>query len=350
MQYRPLGRSGVQISALSLGSYVTFAGQVDQGLAKQMMSKAYDAGINFFDNAEAYAEGESERIMGRALRDLGLARDTYMVSSKVMFGSSLASKPTQTGLNRKHVVEACHQALERLGVDYLDLYYCHRPDPRTPIEVTVRAMHDLIVQGKVLYWGTSEWSARQITEAFRLAEKHHLTPPAMEQPHYNLLTRQRFEIEYDHVFRRYGIGATTWGPLRSGVLSGKYSGGQVAEGARLAMPNYKHQREQLESDQGRRTLEVVGELAQLAAELDASPSQLAIAWCLVNRNVSSVILGASRMEQLDENLGALDVESRLEPAVLARIEALLARLPTRRLLKLPGGRRLMATAYAWGLR
>ena len=350
MQYRPLGRTGVQISALSLGSYVTFANQIDLAQVKQLMAKAYETGVNFFDNAEAYAQGESERLMGSALRELGFARDTYMVSSKVMFGPTLDGKPTQRGLHRKHVVEACHQALKRLDLDYLDLYFCHRPDPLTPVEVTVRAMHDLIAQGKVLYWGTSEWSARQITDAFRCATREHLTPPALEQPQYNMLVRDRFELEYAHLFRRFGLGTTTWGPLRSGVLSGKYSDGSVAEDTRLSMPAYKHDREHLQSEQGRQVLEVVGQLSKIAAGIDASPAQLAIAWCLQNPNVSTVILGASKLPQLEENLAALDVRERMDSGVMTQIAECLARLPSRRLLKIPGGRKLVAAAYAFGLR
>ena len=240
--------------------------------------------------------------------------------------------------------------MERLGLDYLDLYFCHRPDPLTPVEVTVRAMHDLISQGKVLYWGTSEWSARQISDAFRCAARDHLTPPAMEQPQYNLLVRDRFELEYDHVFRRFGIGATTWGPLRSGILSGKYSDGSVSDDTRLNLPAYRHDREHLQSEAGRRMLEVVRALSGIASEVGATPAQLAIAWCLKNPNVSTVILGASKPDQLEENLAALDVEARMDRQVMGRIAACLARLPGRRLLKLPGGRRLVAAAYAFGLR
>ena len=347
MCYRRLGRSGLRISALSLGSYVTFADQVDLPLAKELLRTAFDAGVNFFDNAETYAAGDSERLMGRAIAELGWPRDAFLISSKVFFGALADPGPLQRGLHRKNVVEACHQALERLRVDYLDLYFCHRPDPETPVEETVRAMHDLVRQGKVLYWGTSEWPARRIRQAYRVAERHGLTPPTMEQPQYNLLNRDRLELEYAHLYRRHGLGTTTWGPLRSGLLSGKYAGG-TPEGTRLARPGHAELRAHLSTAAGREKLRVIDRLAVLAARLDATPAQLAIAWCLVNPHVSSVILGASSLEQLTENLGALDLLPRLDADVRREIEAILATLPRPGLGGLPGGRWLAALRHALG--
>ncbi len=319
MEYRRLGKWGLKLSALSFGSWVTFQNQVDGKLAEQCLAAAYDAGVNFFDNAEAYANGESERIMGVALRNLGWPRDSWCVSSKVFFGCKADPKPTQKGLSRKHILEACHQALARLQVDYLDLYFCHRPDPETPIEETVHSMHDLVQQGKVLYWGTSEWTAQEITAAHAVARSEHLTPPSMEQPQYNLFVRARVEQEYAPLYRDYGMGATIWSPLASGVLTGKYNDGIPAD-SRLNLPGYEWLRERHQSEEGRRRIGVVQKLSAIARELGMSTGQLAIAWCLKNPNVTSVILGASRVQQLRENLGALAYLPRLTPAVMARIE------------------------------
>ncbi len=323
MEYRRLGQSGLKLSALSFGSWVTFGTQVDDRAAAELMKLAYDAGVNFFDNAEAYAHGESERIMGRVLRKMGWGRDTYCVSSKVFWGGKL---PSQRGLSRKHVHDACHAALERLQLDHLDLYFCHRPDLDTPIEETVRAMHALVMQGKVLYWGTSEWSADQIAEAHGVARTSGLTPPTMEQPQYNLFVRERVEREYLRLYESVGLGTTSWSPLASGILSGKYAEG-VPKTSRMALPDYRWLREQLESDEGRERVRLAGELAGVAQELGASPSQLAIAWCLVNPHVSSVILGATRSGQLEENLASLEVLPRLTPAVLERIERIVGNRP-----------------------
>ncbi|MBU6421612.1 MAG: aldo/keto reductase [Gammaproteobacteria bacterium] len=320
MEYRRLGQSGLKLSALSLGSWVTFRNQVDVRLAEQLLKTAYDQGVNFFDNAETYANGESEFIMGQALKRLGWARDSFCVSSKVFFGSRDQPLPTQRGLSRKHVTEACHQALARLQVDYLDLYFCHRPDPEAPIEETVRAMHTLVQQGKVLYWGTSEWSAEEITTAHKVAQAQHLTPPSMEQPQYNLFHRERVEKEYAPLYRAYGMGTTIWSPLASGVLSGKYNRG-IPGDSRLNLPGYEWLRDKLETAEGRRRLVAVEKLAAIARELGMSLSQLAIAWCLKKPQVSTVILGASRLEQLQENLGALAQIAKLVPEVVARIEA-----------------------------
>ena len=320
MEYRRLGQSGLKLSALSFGSWVTFRNQVDVRLAEQMLKTAYDQGVNFFDNAETYANGESEIIMGQALRNLGWPRDSFCVSSKVFFGSRDQPLPTQRGLSRKHVTEACHQALARLQVDYLDLYFCHRPDPETPIEETVRAMHTLVQQGKVLYWGTSEWSAEEITTAHEVARAQQLTPPSMEQPQYNLFHRERVEKEYAPLYGDVGMGTTIWSPLASGVLSGKYHRG-IPGDSRLNLRGYEWLRDKLETAEGRRRLAAVEKLAAIARELGMSVSQLAIAWCLKNPHVSTVILGASRLEQLQENLGALAQASKLVPDVMARIEA-----------------------------
>ena len=323
MQYRRLGKSGLKVSALSLGSWVTFKFQVDDRLAVDLMRTAYDAGVNLFDNAEAYAQGESERIMGRALRKLGWGRDTYCVSSKVFWGGKL---PTQKGLSKKHIHDACHAALERLQVDYLDLYFCHRPDLETPIEETVRAMNDLIAQGKVLYWGTSEWSADQIAEAHGVARALSLAGPTMEQPQYSMLVREKVEHEFARLYDTVGLGTTIWSPLASGILTGKYAQG-VPKDSRMALPEYQWLRERLESPQGQAQVAKANELAAVARDLGCSLAQLAIAWCLVNPRVSTVILGASKVSQLTENLGALALPEKLTPAVLDRIEGILGNKP-----------------------
>lgn len=306
MNYRNLGRSGLKISELSFGSWVTFNKQVDSGLAERMFGTCFDAGINFFDNAEGYEAGNSEIVMGKALKALNRPRDSYCVSSKVFFGSRSDPLPTQRGLSRKHVTEACHQALRRLQVDYLDLYFCHRADPDTPIGETVWAMHNLVSQGKVLYWGTSEWSAAQIAEAYEFAYANNLTPPSMEQPQYNLLDRERFEVEYAELYGKYGLGTTTWSPLASGALTGKYLDG-IPEDSRASLPGYEWLREHMvESDRGRERMQRVSQLLPIAEELGTTLPRLAIAWCLLNSNVSTVILGASRISQLEENLRSVE--------------------------------------------
>jgi len=323
MQYRRLGKSGLKVSALSFGSWVTFSTQVGDSSAEEMLSMAYEAGINFFDNAEAYAAGESERIMGRVLKKLDWARDTYCVSSKVYWGGQL---PTQRGLSRKHVHDACHAALERLQVDYLDLYFCHRPDLETPIEETVRAMHDLVHQGKVLYWGTSEWSADQIAEAHGCARTLGLTPPTMEQPQYNMFVRDKVEREYHRLYDWPGLGTTIWSPLASGVLTGKYADG-IPDDSRMALPDYKFLRDRLESEEGREQITKAKELRGVSDELGCSLAQLAIAWCLLNPHVSTVILGASKASQLTDNLGALEIVEKLTDDVVERIETILDNKP-----------------------
>ena len=319
MQYRRLGQSGLKVSELSFGSWVTFNKQVDAGLAERMFGVCFDAGVNFFDNAEGYEAGQSEIVMGKALKALARPRDSYCVSSKVFFGATANPLPTQTGLSRKHVTEACHQALQRLQVEYLDLYYCHRADPDTPVGETVWAMHNLISQGKVLYWGTSEWSAAEITQACEFARENHLTAPTMEQPQYNLLDRERFEVEYAAIFENYKLGATTWSPLASGALTGKYLQG-IPEGSRASLAGYEWlKKTMVESDRGQARQQRVAKFLPIAEELNTTPSKLAIAWCLLNPNVSSVILGASRVAQLEENLAAAELVPLLDAEVQARL-------------------------------
>lgn len=322
MEYRRLGSSGLQLSALSFGAWVTFGTSVERGAARELLACAYDHGVNFFDNAETYSAGEAERIMGDALTDLRFPRDAWCVSSKVCFGSAKDPKPTQRGLSRKHVVEACHQALRRLRVDYLDLYFCHRADPDTPVEETVRAMDDLIRQGKVLYWGTSEWPAETIREAHEIARAHSLYAPTMEQPQYNLLHRERVEVEYAPLYREFGMGTTIWSPLASGVLTGKYSQG-VPDDSRMATPGYEWLRDRFGSAAGRADLARVDRLLPIAKELGFSLAQVAIAWCLKNPHVSTVMLGASRRAQLEENFVALDAVRKLDDSAMRRIDAAL---------------------------
>jgi voltage-dependent potassium channel beta subunit len=324
MKYRRLGKSGLQLSELSFGSWVSFHNQMDTQTAGQCMQAAYDAGVNFFDNAEGYANGRSEEIMGEILANMNWPRDSYCISSKVYFGAAVNPRPTQRGLSRKHVIEACHQALERLRMEYLDLYFCHRPDPETPIEETVRAMDDLIRQGKVLYWGTSEWSAAQILEACDVAQELGLYAPAMEQPQYNLFTRERVEEEYAPLYDPAGpgLGTTVWSPLASGMLTGKYSAG-IPVDARVNLPHFSWLREIFESEIGQRRIQKARELGAIADSIGVSLTHLAIAWCLKNPHVSTVILGASRVEQLQENLQALDAVDLLEPEIMQKIDAAL---------------------------
>jgi voltage-dependent potassium channel beta subunit len=322
MQYRRLGKSGLQLSALSFGAWVTFGRQVGRSLARDLLAMAHDHGVNFFDNAETYNHGVAETLMGDVLADLRFPRDSYCVSSKVYFGAAENPLPTQRGLSRKHVIEACHQALQRLRVEHLDLYFCHRPDPDTPIEETVGAMDTLVRQGKVLYWGTSEWPAEAIAEAHRIARENHMFAPTMEQPQYNLLHRERVEQEYAALYDAYGMGTTIWSPLASGLLTGKYNDG-VPSDTRLAQPGYEWLREAI-LEQGGDRIEKVRRLVPVASDLGVSMAQLAVAWCLVNPHVSTVMLGASKLEQLKHNLAALDVLPRLDADVLKRIEQALA--------------------------
>lgn len=323
MLYRRLGTSGLKLSALSFGAWVTFGSQVARDQARNLVAAAWDNGINFFDNAEGYANGRAEQVMGDVVADLRLPRDGFCVSSKVFFGSAADPAPTQRGLSRKHVTDACHAALKRLRVDYLDLYYCHRPDADTPIAETVHAMDTLVRQGKVLYWGTSEWSAMQIQEALDVARRHNLQGPTMEQPQYNLLHRDRVEREYAPLYAEAGLGTTTFSPLASGLLTGKYNDGFPA-GSRLGLDDMAWLQDIVLGADGAARLQQVRRYTALAAELGVAPATLAIAWCLRNPNVSSVILGASRVEQLLQNLQALELVGALDEAVWSQVEAVFA--------------------------
>lgn len=320
MLYRRLGRTGLQVSALSFGAWVTFGQQIGDDTARELLRTAYEGGVNFFDNAEGYADGEAEVVMGRILKTSGWSRGSYLVSSKVFFGDAYKG-PNGRGLSRKHVVEACHAALVRLQVEHLDLYYCHRPDPDTPVGETCRAMHDLVTQGKVLYWGTSEWSADEITAARDFCARHNLHAPVVEQPQYNLFHRSRVEQEYAPLYdTEPGLGTTIWSPLATGLLTGKYNDGVPAD-SRLTVKGLEWLRDRVTIAQ-KNKLDAVPALAAIARELDTTLPRLAIAWCLANPRVSTVILGASRPAQLQENLGALDVLPRLDSGLLARLEAL----------------------------
>jgi voltage-dependent potassium channel beta subunit len=322
MEYRQLGNTGIQISALSLGSWLTFGKQIDNSLAEELMIKAYDNGINFFDNAETYARGKSEEVMGNILHRLQWSRSSYMVSSKVYFGYE-ENKPNQRGLSRKHIIEGCDAALKRLQVDYIDLFFCHRPDKNTPILETVHAMNSLIQQGKILYWGTSEWSAQEILQAHLEAERHHLIAPVMEQPQYNMLERKKMEDDYLHIFRYQGMGTTIWSPLASGILSGKYLSDDPSD-TRLAMEGLEWLRERNLTPE---RLNKVKSIKSIADQLNVSLPQLAIAWCLKNNHVSTVILGASKVKQLEENLEAVNVLPLLTNDVLNQIDEVLNNKP-----------------------
>ena len=322
MKYRRLGKSGLQVSALSFGSWLTFHKKVDETGADKMMTYAYDQGINFFDNAEIYARGNSEIIMGKILKKKKWDRSSYLVSSKVFFGLG-NPKPNQAGLSRKHIVEGCNGALKRLQVDYIDLFYCHRPDKNTPIEETVWAMHHLIEQGKILYWGTSEWSAVEIMEAHRVASQNNLIGPVMEQPQYNMFERVRVERDYADIYRTVGLGTTIWSPLASGVLTGKYNTG-IPKNSRLGIDGLDWLKDNaITKDR----LLKVKKLSYLADKLKIPLAQLAIAWCLKNPNVSTVILGASKISQLKENIKAIDVVELITDKVMDDIEKILQTKP-----------------------
>lgn len=322
MNYRHLGKAGICVSELSLGAWVTFGQQVGEEGARALMQTAYDAGVNFFDNAESYAAGKAETVMGNVLKQLGWRRDAYLVSTKFFWGLNEGVNQKNT-LNRKYLMNAINPSLERLQLDYVDLVFCHRPDPHTPIEETVWAMHNIIEQGKALYWGTSEWSAYEIVSAIYIADKHHLHKPVAEQSHYNLFTRQAIEKEYARLFHEHQYGDVTWSPLASGLLSGKYNDG-IPAASRAAQPGY----EWLQSSTlAPARIDKVKQLVPLANDLGCSMAQLAIAWCLKNQTISSVILGASRVEQLQENLGAVEVARRLTPEVMERIEAVMGNKP-----------------------
>ena len=324
MEYRYMGKTGLQLSTLSFGSWVSFHKQINDQIADELMGLAYDRGVNFFDNAEVYALGESEKMMGRVLRKKGWDRTSYVVSSKVFWGwRGKENKPNQHGLSRKHIAEACHEALQRLQTDYLDLYFCHRPDKNVPIEEVVWTMHNLITQGKILYWGTSEWSGVEIMEAHRVAQRDGLIGPSMEQPQYNLFERNKIENEYLMVYKTVGLGTTIWSPLASGLLSGKYNKGIPAE-SRFAIPGFEWLRDRLMQEQ---LVAKAVAISALAAELSITPSQLSIAWCIKNPNVTTAILGATKKEQLLENLDALQAVEKLTPEVMQRIEEIVQTKP-----------------------
>ncbi|MCC6181292.1 MAG: aldo/keto reductase [Bacteroidia bacterium] len=323
MEYRRLGKSGLQVSALSLGSWLTFGKQIDDKLSDELMSTAYEHGINFFDNAEIYAAGESERVMGKILKKKKWARSSYCVSSKVFFGYE-DKKPNQTGLSRKHIMEGCEAALKRLQVDYIDLFFCHRPDKNTPIEETVWAMNTLLQQGKILYWGTSEWANDEIMAAHVFAERHHLIGPTMEQPQYNMFERTKMEKDYLLLFRDFGLGTTIWSPLASGLLTGKYNQ-KIPKNTRLSMKGMDWLKERTLNDVSK--IEKTIKLTALAEKLQISTTQLALAWCLKNPNVSTVILGASKKSQLIENLKTLDVMPKITHEVMDKIESILGNKP-----------------------
>lgn len=316
----------MQVSELSLGSWLTFGKQISDDVAADLMKLAYDQGVNFFDNAEAYAGGQSEIVMGNILKKMGWQRSSFVVSSKVYFGADGGKgnlKPNQTGLSRKHMIEACHEAMQRLQVDYLDLYFCHRPDKNTPIEETVRAMNTLIEQGKILYWGTSEWSAQEITEAHLVAKANNLIGPTMEQPQYNMFHRKRFEVEYNQLYQNFGMGTTIWSPLASGVLTPKYID-KIPEGTRLSMEGMQWLKEASLTEE---RLDKIRKLDKIAKDLDTSLPKLAVGWCLKNQNVSTVILGASKVHQLEETLTSGDVVPKLTDDVMERIEEILENKP-----------------------
>ncbi|MCI4670388.1 MAG: aldo/keto reductase [Bacteroidia bacterium] len=323
MLYNRLGKSGLEVSAFSFGSWLTFGKQVEDGTAENMMKVAYDNGINFFDNAEIYSKGQSEIVMGNILKKMEWSRDSFVVSSKVFWGGD---GPNRKGLSRKRVVEACHAALKRLQVDYLDLYFCHRPDYKTPVEETVFAMNSLIQQGKILYWGTSEWPAERIMEAHLVARENNLIPPQMEQPQYNMFERKKMELDYLSLFDR-GMGTTIWSPLASGLLTGKYNDGVFeGKGTRLDIEGLEWLKNRLE---GQERLQKVIKLTELATELDMSMVHLALLWCWKNSHVSTVILGASRVSQLEENLKAFDHKDKMTDEVMGRIDEILQNKPVR---------------------
>ncbi|MFW5800952.1 MAG: potassium channel beta subunit family protein [Spirochaeta sp.] len=326
MEYRSLGKSGVYVSELSFGSWVTFSKQADVDLAAEMIKTAYDGGVNFFDNAEAYEKGNSEIVMGKAIKKLGLRRDSFLVSSKVYGGVVENPNPNQRGLSRVHIYDGCHQALNRLQVEHLDLYFCHRPDPRIPMEEVVRAMTELIQQGKVRYWGTSEWSAQQLMEAYGTARQYNLIPPTMEQPQYNMFERWRFEVEYARLYETIGLGTTIWSPLASGMLTGKYDK-TTPEDARINLPGYEWLKKFFESEKGQERIAKTRELKAVADDLGTSRAKLALAWCLKNPNVSTVITGASRVGQVEENLQALEVVPKLTDEIMQKIEDVMQTKP-----------------------
>jgi len=324
MEYRRLGKSGLELSIVSFGSWISFQKQINDSTADELMGIAYDNGINFFDNSEAYAGGESEKMMGRVLKNKNWDRSSFTVSSKVFFGlHGKENKPNQKGLSRKHVMEACNDALKRLQVDYLDLFFCHRADINTPIEETVWAMNTLIQQGKILYWGTSEWSGVEIMEAHRVAQQYKLIGPTMEQPQYNLFERDKVEKEFINIYDFVGLGTTIWSPLASGLLTGKYNNG-IPENSRLALGEMSWLKDRLMVDD---KIEKVKKLSDLATELGITTASLSIAWCIKNPHVTTAILGATKKQQLLDNLKAIDVMEKLTPEIMEKIEAIMQTKP-----------------------
>lgn len=320
MNYRHLGKAGIKLSELSLGAWVTYGGQVGEEIAEKCMLAAYEAGVNFFDNAEAYASGRAEVVMGNVVKRLGWRREDLVISTKVFWGGKGTN---DRGLSHKHIIEGVNNSLRRLQMDYVDLLFCHRPDPNTPIEETVRAMDILVRQGKAFYWGTSEWSAADILRADGIARQYNLTPPSMEQPQYNMFHRQVFEMEYQPIYKELGYGTTIWSPLASGLLSGKYANG-IPEGSRAALPGYEWLLEETLTPE---RIEKARQLTPIAADLGCTLAQMSLAWCLKNPNVSTVVTGASRPEQVHENMKALDVVDKLTPAIMAKIEEVLGNKP-----------------------
>jgi voltage-dependent potassium channel beta subunit len=319
-----MGKTGLQLSVLSFGSWVTFHKQINDGIADELMGMAYDSGINFFDNAEVYALGESEKMMGRILQKKNWDRTSLVISSKVFWGwRGKENKPNQTGLSRKHITEACHEAMQRMHLDYLDLYFCHRPDKNVPIEEIVWTMNHLMQQGKILYWGTSEWSAQEIMEAHMLAAQNHLIGPAMEQPEYNLFHRNKIENEFLQIFKTVGMGTTIWSPLASGLLTGKYNDG-IPDGSRMSVKGFDWLKDKTLTED---RLKKVKKLKPIADKLDTSLAALAIAWCIKNPNVTTAILGATKKEQLAENLKALDIYPKLSAEFMQEIETIIQTKP-----------------------
>jgi len=323
MEYRFLGRSGLKVSALSYGAWVTFSDQVGEDVAYACMQAAYQAGVNFFDNAEAYAGGQAEVMMGNIIKKAGWKRSDLVISTKIFWGGD---GPNDQGLSFKHIIEGANAALQRLQMDYVDLVFCHRPDRHTPIEETVWAMNQLIREGKAFYWGTSEWSAAQIMEAYGFARREHLIPPLMEQPEYNMLHRERFEREYAPLYRKIGLGTTIWSPLASGLLTGKYNQG-IPEGSRAALADYDWLKRRFESEKAQKQIEKVRQMTDIAEELGCTMAQLAISWCLKNPNVSTVITGASHPDQVNENMAALEVIPKLTDEVMRNLEIILDNKP-----------------------
>jgi voltage-dependent potassium channel beta subunit len=324
MEYRRMGKTGLQLSVLSFGSWVTFHKQIEDTMADELMGIAYDNGINFFDNAEVYALGESEKMMGRVLKKKAWDRTSYIVSSKAFFGwRGKENKPNQTGLSRKHLVEACNEALQRMQLDYLDLYFCHRPDKTVPVEEVVWTMNILIQQGKILYWGTSEWTGVEIMEAHRVAHQYGLIGPAVEQPQYNLFEREKLEKDYLQVFKNVGLGTTIWSPLASGLLTGKYNNG-IPGDSRLGLEGFDWLKDRWIAEE---KISKVKKLAELATRMGVTVAALSIGWCIKNPNVTTAILGATRKEQLLDNLKALDAAEKITPEILSEIETIMQTKP-----------------------